>query len=290
MTRPIVVGYTATPAGADAIAVASRLAAALSTSLELIMVAPLTARGGVVPPLDGYTDHIREQSRQWLREASAFVPEGIPTAAHVRPAESFAEGLSNAAAEFGASHIVIGAANSGTFGRHRLGSVANDLLHSSDVPVVLAPAGYAGVTTPITRFTAALGERIGADVLLDEAVGLAKATGAELRLLSLVAIDMPASLDTQALHLAGTSHADEILQQAQQALPADVKTEAIIASGSSVEDAVARLDWSDGEVVIVGSSRLAQPRRLFLGSTASKMLRVLPVPMIVVPRTRNERN
>lgn len=290
MTRPIVVGYTATPAGADAVAVASRLAAALGASLELIMVTPLTARGAVVPPLDGYTDHIREQSREWLREAAALVPAGISSAAHVRPAESFAEGLTNAAAEFGASHIVIGAANSGTFGRHRLGSVANDLLHSSDVAVVLAPAGYAGVTTPITRFTAALGERVGAEALLDEAVALAKGTGAELRLLSLVAIDMPASLDTQALHLAGTSHADEILAQATAALPADIKTEAIIASGSSVEDAVARLDWSDGEFVIVGSSRLAQPRRLFLGSTASKMLRVLPVPMIVVPRTRNEGN
>ncbi|MBV0895606.1 universal stress protein [Microbacterium sp. NC79] len=290
MTRPIVVGYTATPAGADAIAVASRLAAALGASLELVMVTPITARSGVVPPLDGYTDHVREQSREWLREATTLVPEGIASKGHVRPAESFAEGLVNAAAEFGASHIVIGAANSGTFGRHRLGSVANDLLHSSDVSVVLAPAGYAGVTTPITRFTAALGERVGADALLEEAVDLAKATGAELRLLSLVAIDMPASLDTQALHLAGTSHADEILAHTTKALPSDVKTEAIVASGSSVEDAVARLDWSDGEFVIVGSSRLAQPRRLFLGSTASKMLRVLPVPMIVVPRTRNEGN
>jgi nucleotide-binding universal stress UspA family protein len=35
----------------------------------------------------------------------------------------------------------------------------------------------------------------------------------------------------------------------------------------------------------VGSSRLAQPRRLFLGSTAAKILRELPVPMVVVPRT-----
>ena len=34
------------------------------------------------------------------------------------------------------------------------------------------------------------------------------------------------------------------------------------------------------------SSRLAQPRRLFLGSTAAKMLHELPVPMIVVPRER----
>jgi nucleotide-binding universal stress UspA family protein len=37
--------------------------------------------------------------------------------------------------------------------------------------------------------------------------------------------------------------------------------------------------------VLVGSSRLATPKHLFLGSTAAKMLRELPVPMIVVPRT-----
>ena len=36
--------------------------------------------------------------------------------------------------------------------------------------------------------------------------------------------------------------------------------------------------------IMVGSSRLSAPKRLFLGSTAAKMLRVLDVPMIVVPR------
>ena len=55
--------------------------------------------------------------------------------------------------------------------------------------------------------------------------------------------------------------------------------------GSTIEDAVQALDWHQGELVLVGSSRLAAPRRLFLGSTAAKMLRELPVPMIVVPRT-----
>ena len=35
---------------------------------------------------------------------------------------------------------------------------------------------------------------------------------------------------------------------------------------------------------MVGSSRLSAPRRLFLGSTAAKMLRVLEVPVVVVPR------
>ena len=46
-----------------------------------------------------------------------------------------------------------------------------------------------------------------------------------------------------------------------------------------------QLSWEPGELAVVGSSRLAQPRRLFLGSTAAKMLHELPVPMVVVPRT-----
>ena len=62
----------------------------------------------------------------------------------------------------------------------------------------------------------------------------------------------------------------------------------VSAKGDSIEDAVSHLGWEPGELAVVGSSRLAQPRRLFLGSTAAKMLHELPVPMIVVPRTRKE--
>jgi len=61
----------------------------------------------------------------------------------------------------------------------------------------------------------------------------------------------------------------------------------VVARGDSIEDAVAQLSWEPGELAVVGSSRLAQPRRLFLGSTAAKMLHELPVPMVVVPRTRD---
>ena len=54
--------------------------------------------------------------------------------------------------------------------------------------------------------------------------------------------------------------------------------------GPTVEDAVSKLTWRDGDLIMVGSSRLSAPKRLFLGSTAAKMLRVLDVPMMVVPR------
>ena len=57
-----------------------------------------------------------------------------------------------------------------------------------------------------------------------------------------------------------------------------------IVDGPTVEEAVSKLDWHDGDLIMVGSSRLSAPKRLFLGSTAAKMLRVLDVPMMVVPR------
>ena len=206
----------------------------------------------------------------------------------MRYADSFAEGLVAAAEEFGASHIVVGAANGGLRGRHRLGSVATELLHSSHVPVVLAPEGSRRIepATGVTRITAAIGTRPGADALLDEATSLAADTGAELRLLSLVTVDLPASVDTGVIRIAGAAHADQVLAQARAGLPGNGDTEVIVGRGDSIEDAVSHLSWEPGEVAIVGSSRLAQPRRLFLGSTAAKMLHELPVPMIVVPRTR----
>lgn len=287
MSGRIVVGYTATTAGKDAVALGARLAAASGSALDLVVVLPGDDRSVITPPDASYDRYLTGQAGAWLEDAHRLVPAGIAVTPHVRFADSFAEGLVAAADEFGASHIVVGAANGGLRGRHRLGSVATELLHSSDVPVVLAPEGSRRVdpATGITRITAAVGTRPGADALLEEATSLATSTGAELRLLSLVTVDLPASIDTGVIKVAGAAHADQVLSRARAAL-SDVDAEVVVGKGDSIEDAVAHLSWEPGELAVVGSSRLAQPRRLFLGSTAAKMLHELPVPMIVVPRTR----
>ena len=194
---------------------------------------------------------------------------------------------SAAAAEVGASYIVVGAANGGLRGRHRLGTVADELLHSAELPVVLAPEGSRRIdpTAGVTRITAAIGTRPGAEALLQASTALAAATGAELRLLSLVSVDLPATVDTGVIRIAGAAHADDVLAKALAALPDGIDADVVVARGESIEDAVSQLSWEPGELAVVGSSRLAQPRRLFLGSTAAKMLHELPVPMVVVPRT-----
>jgi nucleotide-binding universal stress UspA family protein len=74
------------------------------------------------------------------------------------------------------------------------------------------------------------------------------------------------------------------LETAKSSLPQGFPVTASDVEGPTVEDAVRKLEWHDGDLIMVGSSRLGAPRRLFLGSTAAKMLRVLDVPMMVVPR------
>jgi nucleotide-binding universal stress UspA family protein len=61
--------------------------------------------------------------------------------------------------------------------------------------------------------------------------------------------------------------------------------EAGIVEGRDWEDALDSLPWEEGEVLVVGSSRLGPVARVFLGSNSTKIIRSSPVPVVVVPRS-----
>ncbi|MGN7969278.1 universal stress protein [Microbacterium sp. 22296] len=281
----VVVGYAATDAGADALALGARLGAALGAPVHAVVVLP-SAEGNVSIPTDAsYERLVEDTARGWLRDALAPFP-GIR--GHVRHASAVSDGLVAAAEEFDAGVIVVGTGGGGPRGRHRLGTTAEELVHSAPVPVALAQEG-ARVIDPdvgLPRVTAAIGTRPGADELLRTAASVSRRTHAPLRLLSLAGVDLPNRVDAGLTRLTGQTHAASVLEAARAALPAEVPAEAVVGTGSDIEDAVSRIEWQPGEIALVGSSRLAQPRRLFLGSTAGRILRALPVPMIVVPRTQ----
>lgn len=289
MSGPIIVGYSATDEGADAAALGARLALAMRAHLVFVLVLPASGRSVVVPPSEGYDEYVRTRADEWLAEVRESAPDSLSVTTHVCAAESPAQGLVEAAHEHDASHIVVGAANGGLRGRHRLGTVADELLHSADVPVVLAPEGARRLepVLGVTRVTAGVGLREGAEIVMEESIALATATGAKLRLLSLAALDLPAGL---AGIESAADHADDVFVHVQGILPDGIEAEPVVALGRNIEDAVAQLRWEPGELVVVGSSRLARKRRVFLGATAAKMLRELPIPMIVVPRRRSKRS
>lgn len=284
----LVVGYLATPGGADALAFGVRCARTLGAEVEVCMVLPpgkLPAHGGSTA---AYDELIAGQADKWLAEALAMVPADVEAHGHVSFDESFAEGLIAEVVRLEAEFIVVGGSGGGLAGSYSLGSVVNELLHSSPVPVAVAPRGSReSAVDRVREVTCAIGERAGADLLLETAVRASAAAGTPLRLVSLVALDpVFGSLrgDDDAVQASALEHAGETLDAAKAELPEGFPVTATIVDGSSVEEAVSKLEWHDGDIIMVGSSRLSAPRRLFLGSTAAKMLRVLDVPMVVVPR------
>jgi nucleotide-binding universal stress UspA family protein len=282
----ILVGYTATGAGADALALGVRLARSGAASLDIVIVLNSEERATLVPTDPGYEHYLAATAEQWLREAAAAVPADVEAQTHIVYAESFAQGLLDAAHDDRADMIVVGAARHGILGRFTVGSVASALLHASHVPVALAPEGTRdlNVESGVSRVTCAIGTKVGSEALMNTAIAVARTTDAPLRLVSLVALDLAGGRDDPLVSRQSAVHAREVLDYASAHLPDEVEVSAGVASGDSIEEAVRTLHWDPAEIVLVGSSRLAKPNHLFLGSIAAKMLRELPVPMIVVPR------
>ena len=279
-----VVGYSANARGHDAVNLAVAMARGRGASLDLVLVVPEVQQFGAAhAPKAGFETLLNQQAREWLDEALALVPADVPAEAHIRSGDSDAQSLIEAAEELGADVLVIGATSSGLFKRFTIGSVASALLHASTVPVALAPHGYHREEA-LTRISCGLGNRTGAEKLLDFAIGMAANRKVPLRVVSLIALDGGNSGDAAK---AAREYAEKTVEAAapvdQSGVQLAAKTDVVVAQGRSIEEAVDGLDWEDGEVLVIGSSRLAQGRSIFLGSTANRILRALPVPMLVVP-------
>lgn len=284
----LVVGYLATPSGEDGLALGVRLARTVGAELDIVIVLPPDRVLPGMVPIGGYEEILSEQANEWLAQAAATVPEDIKTTTHIVFDESFAEGLISEAQRLEAELIVVGAAGDGVIGRHSIGSVTGELLYSSPIPLALAPRGLRDSTVERVRdVTLAVGTRPGDGLAFDTSVLSSYAAGTPLRLVSLVAVDpIFGSIhgDDGSVRDRAYAHAQLMLDAAQAVLPEGFPVTSMITDGTTIEDAVSKLEWHDGDMIVVGSSRLAPPRRLFLGSTAAKMLRVLEVPMIVIPR------
>lgn len=276
----LVVGYLATSGGADAVSLGVRLARTLGAELELRMV--LAPDDVTTPRVTSgkFHDVLAERGSAWLDEAMRLVPDDVTAHGAILVDESVAGALSAEALRLEAAAIVVGGSGGGLVGSLSLGSLVDDLLHFAPVSVAVAPRGTRNSDVQRVRaVTCAIGDRPGARRLLEMAVSVSRATGAPLRLVSLVSLDKHGEQGLEAAR----EHAKATLESAQAALPEGADVTAVVADGATIEAAVEELDWQDGDLLMLGSSRLAPPRRLFIGSTAARILRVLQVPMVVTP-------
>ena len=279
-----VVAYEATERGKDAIALGVALARLTAAELRIVLVLPFEVGqpAKAQPGASTYFSLLQAQGEEWLSVALALVPSGVTATAHIVWADSTSEGLIQAATDFDTDRIVVGAGKGGALGRFTIGSVANTLLHASPVPVALAPAGYVAPER-ISRITCAVGTRKGWNTLLDSMAAISEGLDVDLRFVTLVEVDASRKDLKKDAGAIGQQHLTEVLEyfNAKASASGQVTTE--IAEGTNLEAAVDELDWRADEIAFVGSSRLAQRGRIFIGTTASRMLHALPVPLIVVP-------
>jgi nucleotide-binding universal stress UspA family protein len=282
----LTVGYLATPTGDDGVALASALARTFDATVDVVLVVreEMPARS---PGRSEYQRFLVERGEEWVsRAVDALAARGVSAGSTVTVGESFAQSLLQFAEGKSSDLIVVGGARDGFFGGHTIGPVTGALLHSSPIPVALAPRGYAeDPDDDIAAITAAVPTRPGDDNPLPFALTLASAAGLPIRMLSLVSAENFAEAGSvKEVRQFQIAAAEENLAVAARALPDAPEIESLVAEGMTLESALKKLKWDDGALLVVGSSRFAAPRRIFLGSTAARILAGVDVPVIVVPR------
>src|SRR5699024_11331414 len=139
----------------------------------------------------------------------------------------------------------------------------------------------------LTRVTTVFVQRPGAVVVITRLLAIVNIYSLPLRLVSLVFLDLDeesASVATQESRTQALIDQvekfgnEQLAAQATDLVAAD-QASTVVATGRTVEDDVDQLSWLSGELVILGSSRLAPPSRIFLGSTASRMLQLGRAPV-----------
>jgi nucleotide-binding universal stress UspA family protein len=277
--------------GRDALSLGRMLARTGEVTLTVCVVVPQTWDYPSPARVDAeYAAFLNQYAEDAIAEAREFLDDTVR--AEYTSTSSASEGLIATATETNAALVALGSARHGPLGRITVGGIANEMLHVSPVPVALAPRGYRSSSDArLRRVTCAFSGSTQSRSAFDAAVQLSSRHGVPLRLTTFVVRDRqmyPSQVGYDAERLVAEqwrAQAEEAQESALATLPGDVVAEAGVVSGRDWEDALDSLPWEEGEVLVIGSSRLGPVARVFLGSNSTKIIRSSPVPVLVIPRS-----
>ncbi|GAA0935616.1 universal stress protein [Actinocorallia libanotica] len=293
----ILVGYVADRRGADAVALGVSAAAGGGGLLVGHVRPPAWPARGPGSVDAEWESYLQDRALRALEEGVELAAARGVTAGALPPVEDrgSGKGLAALAAGVETAVIVIGSAPGGSRTGISLGSTADQLLHGSHLPVLIAPKGYADRDrTGFDRVTAAYVRRPGAMAAVEAAAAIAVRHGVPLRLLTF-AVGPSAGGRAAAL-------AEEQLHRLVEALESDLADAAnavretvrgslrgrdvltAVATGWDAAHAVSGADWTQGELLVCSSSEAGPLRRVFMGDMSLKIVRSAPCPVMVVPR------
>lgn len=294
----MLIGYQPDQGGRAALDLGAQLARSAGEDAVAVTVVPAPWPVPSMARVDGeFADWASQHGAaagDQAREYFAGAAPDLTFEAIAASGKSVPSTLVRVARERGADVLVIGSSSDGRHGRIAVGSTATHLLHSSPIPVALAPRGYrVGPGAKVARVTCSFAATPEAAAVLRLAATVASRVGADLRVATFGVrgrtmfppeVGLRAEDDVLA---AWRSQAGDAQEEALRVLrEADVLppvTTSVMGTGPNWTDALEDLDWQDAEVLVIGSSHEGPLGRLFLGSRAAKIVRHSPVPVIVVP-------
>ncbi|MGV9801207.1 universal stress protein [Mycobacterium sp. NPDC003449] len=239
-----------------------------------------------------YLRYVTGQANQSLERAATALPTDVEVSTVISESTSIPTGLTDLAAANQSSLVVVGSSSAGLLGRVALGSVTERLVHTAQLPVAIAPRGYAQRSGRIRRLTAAYGGEADVNGLIPAVAELAKAWSASLRIVSFTVRNVAAfagSIESSAEDLVvaqWSRRTREDIARQLNAIREDMAgpdVDVVVGSGHDWNTAVESVGWETGDLLLLGSGAAAQSAQVFLGSAAARILRHSPVPVMVVP-------
>ena len=293
----VVVGYLAGKSGTAPLHLAVEAARTLRTSLTVATIVPkpwtFPSPARVDAEYAAWAGQLAEDSALEAKRVLAAIGAHTPTvdvSYHSHAHRSVSGGLVEVVGELGAEVLVLGSSSSGQLGQVVVGSAADRLLHSSPVPLAIAPRGYRGARAgALTRITCGYPGTPESAEVVRRVDALAKRLEVPLRVITFAVRGRTMYPPEVGLHAedsilaAWESQAAELLAalRTDGVIGADV--DVAVVSGNDWGEALDDAEWQDGEILALGTSPRGGIAHVFLGSHGTKIMRVSPVPVLVLP-------
>ena len=290
----VVVGYLAGKSGTAPLHLASNLARTLHTSLTVATIVPRpwtypsTAR--VDAEYAAWADQLAADSAREAQRDLASIGSPVEVSFHSHAHRSVSGGLIEVVSELAAELLVLGSSASGQLGQVVVGSTADRLLHSAPVPVAIAPRGYRGARGGrLTRITCGYPGTPGSAEVVRRIAALAERAGVPMRVITFAVRGRTMYPPEVGLHAedsilaAWEEQAGEMLARLRTERVVSDDVELQVVSGNGWGEAIDDAEWQEGEILALGTSPRGDIARVFLGSRGTKILRVSPVPVLVLP-------
>lgn len=249
-----------------------------------------------------WRSYLVEQGQAVLDQAAEELADRDNVEYLVRGNKAESTGLRELADEQNSDVIVLGSADDAAPNHLSLGSTSDQLLHSSSVPIALAPKDYrAWNVSSIGRVVVAFRRASGPEWALKATVRTLQQHGFDVaKSLELITLTEPLPRlfgrglrreKHEELRRSLIIRAEEDLAYGKS-LVQSLVGEAIEVSGTVLQAdnesrAFSRFDWKDDDLLVLGSTETGKLQRVFLGDTAYKLIRAATVPVVVVAGSRN---